>query len=89
MKASAHKPPSDEQLIRLGEQARQLGCDPMFDEALGQIINDQYKIISQSAPENIAQRESCYQLIRAIDHIRTQINTIQDRGDRVKARGAK
>jgi ribosomal protein S20 len=79
----------DIQIIELGEQARKLGVDPVFQAIITDVKQQQLMLIAATKPEETEVRESAYHLIRALDSITSQLVVKQNQGERAKARVTK
>ena len=75
-----------EMLIRKGKQAALLQSDPLLVECLEKIKTKQVQNIIGSSPEKADQRERAYYLLKAVEELQIELNSVVSNGRFEEAR---
>lgn len=75
-----------ETVIRKGKQAALLQTDPILTECLERIKTKQVQNIVGSSPEKSDQRERAYYLLKAVEELQIELNSVVSNGRFEEAR---
>lgn len=71
---------TDEEAVRKGRKAQQVLEDEALVSALAKLENDQLWLFKSTRAEEVAKREQCWFMLKAIDGLRTELTKVIDNG---------
>ena len=71
---------TDDELVRKGRKAQQLLEDETLAAALTKLENDQLWLFKSTRADEMAKREQCWSMLRAIENLKTELTKVIDNG---------
>lgn len=71
---------TDDELVRKGRKAQQLLEDETLAAALTKLENDQLWLFKSTRADEVAKREQCWSMLRAIENLKTELTKVIDNG---------
>jgi signal transduction protein with GAF and PtsI domain len=71
---------TEEEAVRKGRKAQQLLEDETLAAALAKLENDQLWVFKSTRAEEVAKREQCWSMLKAIESLRLELTKVIDNG---------